>query len=118
MHLYAGTGDGPLFNAGSVPAESVESLAGLIAGQPKRSRLDRRVCVPKRDHDIRAGWAARGLVAYAQHLGGAKLNEDIGVALTDLLGDLRHLCDALGVDWDAAVSRSEYDHYCEVRGIL
>jgi hypothetical protein len=42
--------------------------------------------------------------------GNGSLTEEVETAATDLLSDLRHLFDALGVDWEAAVSSSD-DHY-------
>lgn len=73
---------------------------------------------PQRDNDIRAGWAARALVAYAQHLGKASLSEEVETAATDLMWDLRHLFDVLGVDWEAAVSSSDGHYRGEIFGQL
>ena len=89
---------------------TAQELADLIAEQPKQTTLTGEGTGPQRDNDIRAGWAARALVAYAQHLGNGSLTEEVETAATDLLSDLRHLFDALGVDWEAAVSSSD-DHY-------
>lgn len=80
------------------------------AEQHRQSTLPQEGIDPQRDNNIRAGWAARALVAYAQHLGNASLTEEVQTAATDLLSDLRHLFDALGIDWEAAVSASD-EHY-------
>jgi len=40
----------------------------------------------------------RALVAYAQHLGDSSLTAEVETAATDLLSDLRHLFDVLGID--------------------
>jgi hypothetical protein len=76
--------------------------------------LTREGTNPQRDNDIRAGWAARALVAYAQHLGNARLTEEVETAATDL----RHLFDALGIDWEAAVSSSDGHYRGEIFGQL
>ncbi len=100
----------PLYHANRLPVTTAQELAELIAEQPRRSTLKSEGLDPQRDNDIRAGWAARALVAYAQHLGNASLTEEVETAAADLLSDLRHLFDALGIDWEAAVSSSD-DHY-------
>jgi hypothetical protein len=100
----------PVYHAKRLPVATAQELADLIAEQPKQTTLTGEGTDPQRDNDIRAGWAARALVAYAQHLGSGSLTEEVETAATDLLSDLRHLFDALGVDWEAAVSSSD-DHY-------
>lgn len=57
-------------------------------------------------------------MAYAQHLGGSSLTEDAATAATDLLSDLRHLFDALGVDWEQAVASAEGYYRDEIFGLL
>ncbi|MDO2394781.1 DUF4262 domain-containing protein [Mycobacterium avium subsp. hominissuis] len=108
----------PLYHASRLPVTTAQELADLIGDQPRRSLLDSDGAEPQEDNNIRAGWAARALVAYAQHVGGASLSEEIEVAAGDLLGDLRHLFDALGVDWDAAVEASGGHYRAEIFGEL
>jgi hypothetical protein len=93
----------PLYHANRLPVTTAQELAELIAEQPRRSTLKSDGLDPQRDNDIRAGWAAWALVAYAQHLGNASLTEEVETAAADLLSDLRHLFDALGMDWEATV---------------
>jgi hypothetical protein len=59
------------------------------------------------DNDVRA---ARALIAYSSHLGKERLVEGLGTVVSDLLGDLRHLFDALDVDWEAT-AESALEHY-------
>lgn len=73
---------------------------------------------PQRDNDIRAARAARALTAYANHVGKGSLGGEVETAIADLLGDLRHMCDALDVDWDGAAARAESYHHHEVLGEL
>lgn len=109
----------PLYHASSLPVATVQELADLIAELPRRSLVDGDEVDDLRGrNDIRAGWAARALVAYAQHLGGASLTEEVEVAAGDLMGDLRHLFDALGIDWDAAVAVADGDYRDEIFGEL
>ena len=108
----------PLYHASRLPVATAEELADLIADQPRRSLLAGDGGDLRRDNSIRARRAARALVAYAQHLGGATLTEEVEVAAGDLLGDLRHLFDALGVEWDAAVASSEVHYRAEIFGEL
>lgn len=53
----------------------------------------------RHDNTRRAGFAAAALVAYAGQVGG---NQPFETLLSDLLNDLRHLADVLGVDYDDA----------------
>lgn len=41
-------------------------------------------------------------------------DEEVATALTDLLCDLVHLADALGIDFAAAAARAERDHCAEL----
>ena len=100
----------PVYHANRLAVTTAQELAELIVISRAGRRLTGEGTDPQRDNDIRAGWAARALVAYAQHLGNASLTEEVETAATDLLSDLRHLFDALGIDWEAAVSSSD-DHY-------
>jgi hypothetical protein len=107
----------PLYHANRLPVATAQELADLIGEQPKQT-LTGDGTDPQRDNDIRAGWAARALVAYAQHLGGGSLTEEVETAATDLLSDLRHLFDAFGIDWEAAVSSSDDYYRGEIFGQL
>jgi hypothetical protein len=109
----------PLFHATRLPVNTAQELSDLLADQPKQSlALTGEGQDPQRDNDIRAGWAARALVAYATYLGKGSLSEEVETAATDLLTDLRHLFDALGLDWEATAVRTE-DHYrAEIFGEL
>lgn len=64
-----------------------------------------------RDNGTRAGHAAAALIAYARRTGLIH-DEEPETAIGDLLGDLRHLCDALGLDF-ADLSDKGHRHYAE-----
>ncbi|GAB5005044.1 MULTISPECIES: hypothetical protein [Mycobacterium] len=107
------------FFANGLPVESVQELASLLEDLPKRSlALTGEGEDAQRDNDTRAGWAARALIAYAKHLNEASLAEELETVVGDLLGDLRHLCDALQVDWDIVANRSELYYLAEIAGTL
>lgn len=63
-----------------------------------------------RDNQLRGLFAAVALKAYAARTGVG--GEDFSVSLSDMLGDLRHLCDALGLDFDEQLRRGTW-HYTE-----
>jgi hypothetical protein len=65
--------------------------------------------------DMHAQWAARALIAFTDVVGGG---EDLETQLSDLLGDLQHLADALGVDWDEAVRRGNRFYGEEILGVV
>ena len=108
-----------VFHAKRLPVSTPQELSDLFVDQSRQSlALTGEGKDPQRDNDIRAGWAARALIAYATHLGKDSLGEEVETVTTDLLSDLRHLFDALGVDWEATVVRTE-DHYrAEIFGEL
>ncbi|WP_072814635.1 hypothetical protein [Rhodococcus zopfii] len=56
--------------------------------------------------------AARLLAEYMRSVG----DDELQTGLTDLLGDLHHLSDAIGTDWDAAVDAAATHHQAEVAG--
>lgn len=70
----------------------------------------------RHDNARRAGFAAVAVVAYGERTG--VIEEDLYTAISDLLGDLRHLADATGLDFDT-LSNHGLDHYApELRGAL
>jgi hypothetical protein len=108
----------PVYRAHRIPGASAAELSEWIADQPRRQFLTSREVDHQADNNIRAGWAARALVAYAEHLGGNNLTEEVETAAKDLLSDLRHLFDALGVDWQTALSSVEANYRREILGEL
>lgn len=105
-----------MYRAQRIPVASAAELSEWIADQPKRTALSSNDVDHQLDNNIRAGWGARALVAYAEHLGGKNLTEEVETAASDLLSDLRHLLDALGVDWQAALSAAEGYYRAEILG--
>jgi hypothetical protein len=67
------------------------------------------------DNTRRAGFALHGVEAYADVTGGIA-SEGMMMMLTDLLGDMMHLADALGVDFFELVRRGGYRYEAETRG--
>ena len=106
-----------VYHGNRLAVTTAQELAELVREQPRQSTLTREGTDPQRDNDIRAGWAARALVAYAQHLGNASLTEEAETAATDLLSDLRHMFDALGIDREE-VSSSDGHYRGEIFGEL
>lgn len=69
---------------------------------------------PAEDNATRAIWCLVGLRAFAQRTG--ITDEDPALVIGDFLGDLRHLCDALGVDFATVNDHGAEHHWYEVRG--
>jgi hypothetical protein len=67
------------------------------------------------DNAARASFAAAALVAYVNQVGDSG---DLETSIADLLGDLRHLCDALGIGYGDADGRGEYHYDAEIHGEL
>lgn len=69
------------------------------------------------DNTRRAGFAGQAVIAYAdatRHGTGSEV--DVPEVIGDLLGDLRHLCDALGLDFDALSEDGRERYDAELRG--
>jgi hypothetical protein len=69
------------------------------------------------DNAQRASFAGLALKAYNARVcpGGGEPPETV---LSDLLGDLMHLCDALGEDFDALASTARMHYQAELDGVF
>jgi len=66
------------------------------------------------DNTLRAELAGLALRAYAERTGSLK-GEPVETVLGDLFNDLRHLCDALDLDFDGLAGR-DLHYAAELRG--
>lgn len=64
------------------------------------------------DNTRRAGFALAALGGYRAVVG----DEEPATVIGDLLGDLRHLCDALGLDFEDLVEAGRFHYDAELRG--
>jgi hypothetical protein len=105
------------YPAQRIAARSIRDLARHFT-KPTADPLSRDATPLDIEHDnnIRAAAGAQVLMAYGAYRADATIDEDLQSSFTDMLGDARHFCDAVGIDWDRAVERSDRDHYSEVRG--
>ena len=67
------------------------------------------------DNDERASRALEAVRCYATQCYAA---ESIVTILGDFLGDLRHLCDAVGLTWQDVLESGAMHHDAEIRGEL
>lgn len=67
------------------------------------------------NNSIRAGFASTGVKAFARRVGIFQ-GENLETAISDFLGDLMHLCDALDIPFEAMVDRGAFHHDAELRG--
>lgn len=70
------------------------------------------------DNLRRAGFAANAVLAYVAQTFPGGCGEDFETVIGDLLGDLMHLCDAVGVSFDALVEQGHSHYQPELRGEL
>jgi hypothetical protein len=61
----------------------------------------------------RANWAAAALTTFAYSTG--QNGESVAQVMADLLGDLHHLTDYLGLDFDAIVEHGAFHYAHEVK---
>ncbi|WP_076207157.1 DUF4262 domain-containing protein [Mycolicibacterium fortuitum] len=104
-----------VYRAKRLPVECAQELANLVAPVPRGSLT---MVDPQADNDVRARWGAQALIGYATHLGGASLGSELETAATDMLADVRHLFDALGLDWQDALSTVDRNYRAEILGEL
>ena len=86
--------------------------------EPRREdNEDQDAAVVRDENDDRAARALQGVTAYAQ-LTYFGAGEGLTTVMGDLLGDLRHACDALGLNWENVTThgRAHYDE--ELRGCI
>lgn len=64
---------------------------------------------------VRAGWAVEALETFARKTGQlADVEHDPGTVVGDLLANLHHLTDVMGVDWDTVEAQGR-EHYLAER---
>ncbi|AIG78441.1 Hypothetical protein AJAP_28010 [Amycolatopsis japonica] len=69
---------------------------------------------PVADNVARAGYAWVGVSEYANNKG--MHEESAATAVSDLLADVRHLCDRLGLSFDELSQRGEMHYTEEIHG--
>jgi hypothetical protein len=95
-----------IYTANALEANNVDELGATPVSQITTAD-------PQADNNARASFAAHALHAYSQVCIGSGEFEE---ALTDLLGDLRHLADALGLDYGDADYRAHAHYVAEIHG--
>ncbi|GAB20258.1 hypothetical protein GOEFS_109_00030 [Gordonia effusa NBRC 100432] len=80
-------------------------LETLLAGIPPRITVEDQLV----DNGVRASFAAVALIPYAKRVGTYE-QESVSTVMSDLLNDLRHLCDLVGLDWEQASEPGHYDY--------
>lgn len=102
-----------VYGATRVPVESAQELAELVAGVPKGELT---TVDPQADNERRAGWGAQALIGYATYMGKTSLEDELETTATDMLADLRHMFDAVGLDWDECLCAADVNYREEILG--
>lgn len=71
----------------------------------------------RHDNRRRAGFAATAVLAFADECFG-RSDEELETVVSDLMGDLMHLCDALNLSFDGLVERGRRHYLPELHGVL
>ncbi|MCV7283733.1 DUF4262 domain-containing protein [Mycolicibacterium wolinskyi] len=103
----------PVYRATRLPVDSAGELADLIVDAPMGSLT---IVDPQADNNLRARRGATALIGYAMDLGKSGLDAELDTAATDMLADLRHLFDALGMDWEASLATADRNYCAEILG--
>lgn len=93
-----------------VEVENVDDLQPAIMASPEHIRDEDY----QADNTARASFAATALVAFVKRVGENEMETNV----SDLLADLMHLSDALGIDFDNAVYAGRNHYEAEIRGEL
>lgn len=85
----------------------IESIADIqeLAADPKSGRTPG-------DNTYNVSWASVAVAAYQEVVGG----DEVDLAISDLLGDLMHLADAAGVDFDELLDKARWHYTTETGG--
>ncbi|BBX09469.1 hypothetical protein [Mycolicibacterium aichiense] len=92
--------------------EDLDQIADAHATGAFTNR-DRYEGHPEMQNNCNVVWAAKALQTYVNVVG----RDTIETSVSDLLGDLMHLCDAAGLDFDELVNKAEYDYGAEVEDL-
>jgi len=68
------------------------------------------------DNTRRAGWVLAALATYAEEADSTTLASPLEMVMGDMLGGMRHLADAAGLDFGDLAERAAYDHRNEIHG--
>lgn len=102
------------------PVEAVSQLKELLAWYDGDGEMRYHDTVEDGRHDNgrRAGFAAIAVLVYAARTGllNDRNDEEPTTVLGDLLGDLRHLADSLGLDFGELNGHGEFHYEPELRG--
>lgn len=95
----------------AIETDSIDDLPDKIDGQFTCGDSPEEIAA---DNLRRASFAAVAVKAYARATG----DNDLSTSISDLLGDMRHLADCLGFDFDALSLRGWRHYDPETRGEL
>lgn len=107
----------PLFRARQLGdvytfAELAQALTAAESKSPEDVALSA-------SNDRRVSWAGAAFLEYARNTGiYEQPSEDLARHLSDLLGDLRHLADALGADWEELAASAGKHYRAEIHGFI
>lgn len=108
--------DNITYPAEQVEAESFEDLWRAFSHVDAWMRYTSEPEDIAHDNGVRAHAASRGLMVYAEWT--RTREEPMGQTFADMMADLRHLADALGLDWTELDRAGEAHYSAELRGVL
>ncbi|ABE67401.1 hypothetical protein PBI_CHE12_82 [Mycobacterium phage Che12] len=93
----------------NLPIKTLEDIE-RYAAESDRSNIN--VLDPTACNNNRARWSAAALHTYAKTVG----SEDVEQAISDMLGDLLHLCDAAKLDFSELYDQGRWHYAAELGG--
>ncbi len=110
-----GDENGAVVTATAVALSEIATIDELAALCSVNAPSADSVAEPVESNALRGLLAGAGLVPYVARCGTA--TDEFEVQIADLVGDLHHLADALGVMWPSVLARAEDYHREERLGV-
>jgi hypothetical protein len=98
--------------AGLRAASTIDDLAAVCGRAPAVMDVDLVAGIEQRNA-LRGARAASALVEHVRRVG---VRDDFDANISDLVCELRHLADVLGVDWGGVMVGADTNYAAEVRG--
>lgn len=106
------------FDGGIKDTNDLARIATLFGGRHRHLHDGLTEDEIRDDNNTRAAWGAIALLAFTARTFGDAAGEDWETLVGDLMADLMHLCDALGVDFDEMVEKGRSHYEPELHGEL
>lgn len=100
------------------PPETFDRLRAIVNNMTGELTHSSAPADIRHDNTVRAGHASVALLAFADETMSGGDGETVETGIVDLIGDLLHLCDYLGLDFAECEEQARRHYGPELHGIL